>query len=349
MLSEAVLAEIARPGPTQAMIVSAAWPSLSVESRLQVIAAIQGSGAIRSTPDWLLDLAMQDGAAIVRYWAARFAYFREVGEVDFSDKSEQGLFKRKPADPKDLERASAARNDPEEIVRLSVDRPGFVLSSVLTAMPQKQRLIAIRNDSHPSFSTFIDWICTAVDEEVTDDDLAACASEFFAHPEVIAQMNQDDFSDGMTAHIEGKALTHGWALLKDKAGPRLTSQLVWRMPIRRGLGSISAEELSAMPARVITDLLRRRDDDVLLELAALIRKQPERFSPDVVKSLRQDDEERFTVPDTESQAEYRLTHAVDRQAATVEAVIGIRREILRLRERVDEVYEAATRKRGFFG
>ena len=350
MLSDAVLADIARPGPTQPMIVAAAWPSLAVESRLQVIAAVQGSGVNRSTPDWLLDLAMQDGADRVRYWAARSAYFREEGPVDFTEKSDQGFFKRQPAAPEELERVRAARNDPAELVRLSVDRLGLLGSEELTSMPQQQRLIAIRNQAHPSFSSFVDWLCKAVEEQIPDDDMAVCSAEFFAHPEVIEQLKEDDFEDGMTAHLEGKAMTSAWALLKGKAGPRLTAQLVYILPVKRGLGTVRADELASMPEQVLSALLYRRGDGAtFLELAELIRKQPERFQADVVKSLKRDDEDYFSMPNAEARAEYGIRHALDRQAATIEAVIGMRREIGRLRERLDEVYEAAARKRGFFG
>ena len=154
----------------------------------------------------------------------------------------------------------------------------------------------------------------------------------------------------MTAHLEGKAVTNGWALLKGKAGPRLTAQLVWILPVKRGLGSVKADELASMPERVLSALLHRRGDNAtFLELAELINKHPERFPPDIVKSLKRDDEDYYTMPDSEARVEYGLRNAVDRQAAAIEAAIGIRREVGRLRERVDEVYEAATRKRGFFG
>ena len=351
MLSEAVLVDIARPGPTQQMVVAAAWPSLAVESRLQVIAAVQGGGINRSTPDWLLDLAMQDDAAIVRYWAARSAYFREEGPFDLNEKMDQGFFKRKPAAPEDLARARAARSDSSELVRLSVDRLGILGGGdVLTSMPQLQRLIAIRNDANPTFSAFIDWLCRAVEEQIPDDELASCSAEFFAHVEVIAKMKVDDFEDGYAAHLEGQAVTNAWALLKGKAGPSLTAQLVWLLPVKRGFGSVTADELSSMPDRVLANLLHRRGDGAtFVELAELIRRQPERFSPDIVKSLKRDDEDYFPMPDADAMEEHRLTNAVDRQAATVEAVIGLRREIVRLSERVDEVHEAATRKRGFFG
>ena len=52
MLSDRVLGELVQAGPLQRALVSAAWPSLSTESRLQVIAAIQGEGVLRHTPDW---------------------------------------------------------------------------------------------------------------------------------------------------------------------------------------------------------------------------------------------------------------------------------------------------------
>lgn len=350
MLSDAVLADITRPGPTQSMVVTAAWPSLAVESRLQVIAAVQGNGVNRSTPDWLLDLAMQDSAAIVRYWAARGAHFREEGPLDFTATSEDGTFQRKPAAPEDIARARAARQDPSELVRLSVDRLGILLSDAFTAMPQQERLIAIRDQSHPRFSSFIDWLCKAVEAQVPDEDLATCSAEFFAHPDVIEQLKEDDFEDGMTAYYEGKAVTDGWSLLNGKAGPHLTAQLVWILPVKRGLGSVKVEELAVMPEGVLGSLVHRRGDDaIFVELAELIRRQPERFPPAVVKALRRDDEYSHTMPNVNDRAEYRIRNAVDRQAATIEAVIGIRRDLGRIQERVEEVYEAATRKRGIFG
>jgi hypothetical protein len=220
----------------------------------------------------------------------------------------------------------------------------------LTPMPQQQRLIAIRNQAHPCFSSFIDWLCKAVEEQIPDDDLAACSAEFFAHPEITEQMKEDDFEDGMTAHLEGKAMTNAWALLRGKAGPRLTAQLVYILPVKRGFGTVKADELAAMPEQVLIRLLYRRGDGAtFLELAELIRKQPDRFPPDVVKSLKRDDEDYFSMPDENERTEYRLKHALDRQAATIETILLLRREVGRLQERLDQVHEAATRKRGIFG
>lgn len=76
MLSETVLEQLARPAPMQQTLVETAWPSLTAESKLQLIQSIQGTGPSPSTPGWLVDLALADPAPIVRVWAARFAYFR---------------------------------------------------------------------------------------------------------------------------------------------------------------------------------------------------------------------------------------------------------------------------------
>ncbi len=332
MLSENVLADLTRDSPSQSMLVTAAWPSLSTESRLQVIAAIQGDDSSGNTPDWLLDLAMEDSEAIVRYWAARASWFREDG-------------------PEDIERAQAARSDPSVLVRCSVERlPWWSNTDALIAMPQQQRLIAIRNQEHPSFVSFIDWLGKAIEGHVSDDDLAQCAEEFFALPRVIAEMADDKFEEGMDAYVNGKAMTDGWALLKGKAGRRLARVLVYVLPAKRGLGRMSTEDLAGMPEGVLWALLSRQGDHMTFaELADLIAEQPARFPPQVVKSLKTYDESNISDLSPEEREERARRHAVDRQAAALNTVLEIKRELQRLHERLNEVEAVASRKRGFFG
>jgi hypothetical protein len=331
MLSENVLADLARRSPSQSMLVTAAWPSLSTESRLQVIAAVQGDGASPHTPDWLLDLAMQDSAEIVRYWAARAAWFRK-------DR------------PEGLDRVATAQNDPSAIVRFSVER-GLYDYDALTAMSQQQRLIAIRNQD-PSLLGFIDWLEKAIDTQVSDADLRDCAAEYIAIPEVIKDMREEP-SSIEADYREGKAVTKGWALLKDRAGPGLTLYLAEFLPVERGMCRIEAEDLAAMPAEVLKSILYRQwDHKTFMELASLVRKQPERFPPEVVKSLETDDEWGSSSQDYQSPDERKdraRRHAVDRQATMLDTVLEIRRELQRLHERLNEVEAVASRKRGFFG
>jgi hypothetical protein len=340
MLSDALLADIARQCPTQTIIVSAAWPSLSVESRLQVISAVTGHGL---TPDWLLDLAMQDSAAIVRYWAARNALFRKEGPIDFTE-LEKGNYERMPATPADLARFKAALTDQSDLVRLSLDRLQFPFAEKLNSIPQQQRLLGIRN-SPPSFGAFIAWLAKAIEEPLSDDDLAACSSEFFAHPKTLEAIEEKDYEDGGVAHAEGKALEQAWALLKGKAGPQLTATLTYALPLERGLFRLKAQDLAEMPDHVVRRLLFRQDEGgVLLELADLIHEQRDRFPAEIVEALDQD-----YLRNPEAKAQHRLRNALDRQSATIDAILAMQRDLSRLRERVDEVYDASTRRRRFFG
>lgn len=353
MLSEKVLADLTRSSPLLPALVTAAWPSLSTESRMQVIAEVQGSGVGSATPDWLLDLAQRDSAEIVRYWAARSAYFKEEGPIDFAAGKGAGglLFNRKPPDPVDVERARRAREDSSQLVRLSVDRLGLMMDGdALTKMPQLQRLIAIRNSEHSSLSSFITWIGGALEAGVHDEELAECTEEFLANPDVIRQLKVDNFEDGLVAHVEGKAMAEGWQLIKEKAGKRLAMRLAFALPTERGLRTMKVTDFIDMPELVLDALvLRRGEDKVFMELADLVRTQPDRFPERVVKSLKRDDEDYFAMPTAEEKADADLRRATDRHAATLEAVLAIRGEIRKLQERLEEVYEAASRKRGIFG
>jgi hypothetical protein len=64
MLPDTIVEELTRPTPLQQRLVGLAWPSLSVESRLQLLAHSESG-------PWLLALALFDERDFVRYWAAR--------------------------------------------------------------------------------------------------------------------------------------------------------------------------------------------------------------------------------------------------------------------------------------
>ena len=80
MLSEDILEELTRSSALQRDLVRLAWHSLSTESKLQLVQAIQ-SGLTPSTPDWLVDLALKDAAPIVRFWAARLPTCRNRFQI----------------------------------------------------------------------------------------------------------------------------------------------------------------------------------------------------------------------------------------------------------------------------
>jgi hypothetical protein len=347
MLSESILADLTRQSPLQPVLVTAAWPALSTESRLQIIDAVQGCGVHRNTPGWLLDLAQDDPNEIVRYWAVKAADFPEMGGVDSSPMAEWWRQMRPPDDANSLERAERARSDPSELVRQSVDLHRLQINvDMLNTVSQRHRLMAMRNLGFLSLYSFVEWLGLAIEANVSDADLGECAAEYFARPDVVAELKKDEFDDGMTAHLEGKAITEGWQLLREKAGPRLTTQLAYALPTKRGLGRMKAADFVGMPEQLLRAIIRRSDEDqTCAELVDMISAQPERFPPDVVKLLNDD----MGTPGPAERAEYALRHSIDRHAATLSTVIEIRRDIKKLQERLDAVYEAASRKRGLFG
>jgi hypothetical protein len=341
------MADLARQSPLQPVLVRAAWPALSTESRLQIIDAVQGRGVRKHTPDWLLDLAQVDPNEIVRYWASRAADFQEKGNFELSQPRDSGGFKRLPADPADLERAQRARNDPSELVRQSIDLHRLQINvDMLNTVSQRHRLLAMRNLEFLPLFSFIEWLGLAIEANLADADLGDCAAEYFARPDVVAELKRDDFDDGSRAHLEGKAIKEGWQILKDRAGPMLTTQLAYALPTRRGLGRMKAADFVGMPEQVLRAIIWRSDEDqTCAQLVDMISAQPERFPPDVVKLLNDD----INAPRAAERAEHALRHSIDKHAATLSTVIEIRRDIKKLQERLDEVYEAASRKRGFFG
>lgn len=351
MLPDLVLSELARRGPLQRMLVTAAWPSLTTESRLQVISVVQRQGVTRSTPDWLLDLAQTDPSEVVRYWAAR-AYRFEETVLEFSPAEGSGVwpYLSKPASSEELARAAWARADSSELVRLSVEDLGMFADGKLNEMSHLQRLVSIRNASHLSFCSFMEWLANSVEASFPDQELCECAEEFFSRPDVAEDLRQVEFSDGMTEYREGKAIELGWELLTGKVGRLLGSYLVMVLPVKRGLTIIEAEKLASLPEDFLSAAIwRRNEDPVFADLANMVRDQPERFPPSVVKSLAIDDEEPIAQTGDGARTDYLLRNAVDRTGAAMEVLLSIRKDLQRLHARLDELQQGAVRRRGIFG
>lgn len=75
MLSERVLDELVRRSALSEELCKAVWPDLLLESKLQLLAALQANLS-PATPDWLVDLALTDKSPAVQYFALRHAYLR---------------------------------------------------------------------------------------------------------------------------------------------------------------------------------------------------------------------------------------------------------------------------------
>jgi hypothetical protein len=100
-----------------------------------------------------------------------------------------------------------------------------------------------------------------------------------------------------------------------------------------------------------TFIYRVDPGEEIVGVLKLMHEHPERFSPEIRETLRRhneyEDGPRWSPEELE---EHRQRQAVDRQEATLEAVLELKRQLADLHEYVQEmVREAAARKRGFFG
>lgn len=79
MLSERVLDELSWHSAVSEELCKALWPDLAVESKLQVLEAYQGD-RLSPTPDWLTDLALEDGSPAIHYYALRHVHLKTQQE-----------------------------------------------------------------------------------------------------------------------------------------------------------------------------------------------------------------------------------------------------------------------------
>ncbi|UVE65224.1 hypothetical protein L2Y90_15515 [Burkholderia pyrrocinia] len=344
MLSENVLEELLRATPMREHLVREAWPSLTTESRLQIIQAIanQMFGAI---PDWLAMLAIEDHAPIVRYWAARSAYIKKPAAENTSDAFE---FLRASTDA-ERKLYEKAKGDSSELVRICSERGETLSYRDLADEPQYRRLAFLRSLSTPDVRSFFEWLDRAIDDGVPDAELTECATEFLALPEVrrTLERNPDDFPDGGDAYTAGKAIRAGWDLIK-RAGPALRRQLAFVLPTRMGLTTIGVDELASMPPEVVAALPWRTDGfREIGELVTIMRAHPERFADEVVKSLASADN--VYLPSGDELADARARNAVDLSRATLDTLIRLKEKVTALSSQLELMQqELSSRKGGFF-
>lgn len=342
MLSESVLEELARNTALRQELVSMAWPSLSVESKLQLIEAIQGKGISASSPNWLVDLALADGADIVRLWAARFAYFREPAKPNAL------AFLGSPTE-KDLARTENARNDPNPLVRACVSKTDSFTYEWLTALPQTERLLALRNLTSSNFASFISWLETAVAAGIPGAELRDCATEFLALPVVKDELNTPETEqDPYHAYELGKAMEKGWEFAKT-APPPLQSMLAFALPLKVGqFSKMKAEQLATLPAELLERILyipSLDSTDETEKLKKLILSQPERFPEKLVQQFKRHTEEDSYL-DAEAIRRWRQTHRLDSSTSTMEEIFALRDQLSAMTEQLSELAQAVREKKG---
>ncbi len=346
MLAERVLEELTRNTPLREKLVTLAWPSLTVESKLQILDAIQ-QGAFSSTPIWLAKIAIEDDAAVVRYWAAKRTYFERPSA---SEPLAIFGFQRPQSSPETFELSAKVDADQCDFVRMvATISKGLFACEMLTSLPQTQRLLTIRHWSSPSLLQFVEWLETAVAVGVNDQELQECAEEFFAHPQTKHDLKRKrmDFYDGYDAYQCCTGMEKGWALLH-KCGPALLTVMVSSLPTSYGLGGMKVEDLAALPERALGYLIYLYDPSPeVVALIMLMRSNPERFPSEVIKSLNRKEENSDGQDISVERIEVmRRSQSVTKSQETLEVVLEIKQTLAELQEEQKE--QMAKPKRGFF-
>lgn len=338
MLSDDVLAELARKTPSQQHLVALAWPSLTTSEHLQLVAAVQiQHGKTKTTPDWLIDLALTSPEPIVRYQALRHGYL--FGDTE-ADKA----------------RAAKVAAEPSSVVRCALERFNMLGMSpeILTALPHVERLLAIRHWDYPVLEDFIDWLVAAHKALPTPEVMDAVA-EFFANPAVVEELSPSKFThidDGYSEYRLGEGMSKGWDLCRT-ADNALATLLACHLPVDIGLREMKVEDLIDMPSHVLSVLIYRSDDPLFEELSTHIVNSPEKFD----ESLRKHTEEsrldirryqRFKGDAAAEQAEQRALER-ERHRDLVDGVARLHEAVYAVHGQLQAVQVALSKRRGFFG
>jgi len=316
MLADSVLADLVQTGPLREHLVTMAWPALGTAERLQVIQAIQFDGASRSTPSWLLALALEDPAPLVRYWAARHGHFpaRKAAVLDVED---PGL---RPTEF-ELAQTERVKADPQVMVRACLLDLDFGVGESFTKAPQVARLAALRKAQSYTAHWVVDWLAAAFMARVPVGELQECAAEFFGRPDVAHELQQDDFEDGTDAYTAGETLRKCWALVH-AVDVSVGIHLARVLPLKRGLYTMDAEELLDYPVPILLNLVYRAPrEPSLAPLIALLVQRRDELPEELQRALPFADPEEDDAFDTEA---WELRSSADRQGAILEAVLSLR-------------------------
>lgn len=332
MLSEQVLEELARNAPLQKLMVETAWPSLSVESKLQVIHAVQGSDS-DGTPTWLMELCVDDPAPIIRYWAARRYPF--VSAITRVLAGPLAAFNR-PIPENENSLRSKANADSSELVRACVAEDPWEAGATVN------RLVFARNKGTAHLIT---GLSKAFDAGMSDEDLSNSLREVLQKPEVQVDLKfKGMYAEGDTAYYEGHVVKDGWALAR-KAGPRMQSLLAWALPTDRGLACITPAELATMPAEVLTSLAYRQEKTKeIVEALKLVLSAPDKYEESVIESIQNG---------LELSADYedgvgRGKASIDRGQETLDQVLALQTQVQGLAEQLETLQQLASAKKGWF-
>jgi hypothetical protein len=342
MLSERVLEELIRHGDLSQALSTALWPDLSVESKLQLLTAHQ-TGYSPSTPDYLVDLGLDDESPVVQYFALRHTYLRST-RTDVAENVKSFFV----ASPEDAARHAKAHSIEHPLVKAAAAPfRAFSAKESLEAMPHLERLVAVRNESQLSLGGLMEFLLDALGK-IEDGELAALAYEYFQRPDVQAELKRDKFDcyDGEAAYFAGEGGRLGWEVVR-KSSRMLANVLVPHLPTSLGVGTVEAKDLATMPEHVLELLAYdNRDRKEVRELHQMMREQPNNFPEKAIKALDQSSE--YPPNDAAVRQRQQRLESPLAERSTLEVVVELQQQVANLAEQLQEM-RAQTPKSGFFG
>ena len=340
MLAPETLNELVRrdSGLTTSLT-TAAWASLSVESKLQVVQRVSEMNPGGETPLWLVALALGDPNEIVRVWGLRWTTLRPSGEavppagVD-AEASTQPVSNTRPTE---LEASlhSAALADRSALVRASARGDSTVGFNALSAMSHFERLVFLRRLRTADIGSFFSWLHQAAGAGLPDGELAQCVAEFVAHDHVRHELARgDDDEDGTEAVNSGQTLKLAWDMFRQPL-PATQRILAPVLPTRLEGHQVAVDELASLPEAALALLIGvDTADKGIVELQSRVRQHPNDFPRTVVQALAAMDSQRKK---QSAQQEF-IRLATDLQRQLLE---GMQRQAANVRPFVDRVRDRA--------
>lgn len=358
MLTEALLEEFSQDTPFTERLVRLAWPALSTESKMQLIAASQGGGwqlggalRLKHTPGWLTDLALDDKEPIVQYLALRGAYLKT--------RPDHPMLYADPVTDVEQTRYEKAHSISHELVRAALRSVSpFRSGEQFAAFSHLERLAAIRNAESIDLGTFLVWLSDGVAAGTPDEELVECTWEFWhrqtAKEELrVSEPKSSDFENaGLSEYLENEAMKEGWQLIK-RVGPALQRALYVILPTEAESGAMKAEDLAAMPPTVLDLLVRDLDPtEPVRDVQQIVACNPQRFPAELVERARNTrrtlNELQLPPFDKGRSADYRRLMATNQTRQILEVVLELRKRLDEINEELAAMKKNLSIKRGFF-
>jgi hypothetical protein len=338
VLSDSILMQLAKPSPLRERLIVAAWPSLSVETKLQVIDAASGPG-FYSAPGYLVDLAQADSAEIVRYWATRKALLTRVQNPD-----EEGVFNVEATSREAQERFARLDADPSDLVR-AAEHASWIFATRLFQLPQLARLIHIRNLKNPDTSAFSEFVEEALKELVSVDEIRDCIFEYFSREDVFEEMKVAD-RDGYSEFSKRRGWENLWRIAAT-APPKVAHVIAANAVLVGKNWQVKQELLRALPDDVRIVVIHR-DEEPAVKLFESMIADPSGQSSVVANEVRRLSERSadYWMPSERERRDYNLENTPARTEAVFESLKDVRALLERVAGTPEEAAErSASEKR----